>query len=594
MLSINRVSGLAVLPAAALAVGLAGTAEAQFDELYTFTSGNPPIGDGNVYPGSLNPARQAPGGGARPGTFPSSGLVDFFNLNGNPAFFDANNFVTRPANLIQNEAFWTDPKIGSFTDTSGNPFDIALMGFTIYDLEASQFGFDLAIASAAGTPLPSGLDFQIQTDTDLFGFGEIALTTDAGGFDGERFSPEQAGTFFTVGGRQGFEGRYRFDMSDLLGLLENDGGGGDFDGGFDDGSDDGLVPSDFGSLILFDIDLGPIATPGGTTQIAFDNVVLGAPDIFDEVEPVVLPPLPEVGPNRPQYANYDAAAAPDNPDGDNIDFDPAGFGDDFTQLTITTDAADMLPEVGAEAFTEGVKVIFSSDAPENGLSAHEVTHTVESPSGGGLSDLPEDSVEIGPSVKVTNVIRVAAEDGSSARAEGSSPVPQIIEIETQLGTDDSTAAEAARKEAEAQAFRQAVFDAAEKALGEVKRFEAVERSGEDPGEPFFVSTPGETAPLSLSTLSTEVSPEPMFYLGYSVSAYLSLKEALQEAIVLGDAGSTVTPVFGADGEIVTYSISTWLVTEESGFITPVLTNIPEPGTAGLLVAAGLMLRRRGR
>ncbi|MEM6853923.1 MAG: DUF4157 domain-containing protein [Planctomycetota bacterium] len=591
MLSINRVSGLAVLPVAALAMGLAGTAEAQFDELYTFTSGNPPIGDGNVYPGSLNPARQASGGGASPGTFPSSGLVDFFNLNGNPAFFDANNFVTRPANLIQNEAFWTDPKIGSFTAPGGNIFDIALMGFTIYDLEASQFGFDLAVASAAGTPLPGGLDFQIQTDTDLFGFGEIALTTDAGGFDGERFSPEQAGTFFTVGGRQGFEGRYRFDMSDLLGLLENEGGGGDFDGGFDDGSDDGLVPSDFGSLILFDIDLAPIATPGGTTQIAFDNVVLGAPTIFNEVEPVVLPPLPEVGPNRPQYANYDAEAAPENPDGDNIDFDPAGFGDDFTQLTITTDAANMLAEVGAEAFTEGVNVIFSSDAPENGLSAHEVTHTVESSSTGGrLSDLPEDTEVVGPTTQVRNVLRGGG-DSAEARAEGISPIPQIVEVKTRLGTDESEASQAAQQAAAEQQLRQEVLDAVEQ---ELKRFELRQTPGESTEEPFFVSTPDETAARSLSTLSAEVSPEPMFYLGYSVSAYLSLKEALQEAIVLGDAGSTVTPVFGPDGEIVTYSVSTWLVTEESGFITPVLTNIPEPGTAGLLVVAGLMLRRRRR
>jgi hypothetical protein len=91
----------------ALALLAGAPSHAQF--LHTFTPDPPPIGDGIDYPRMINPARQFPGGGVAPDAFDAGMGVIFNNTNGNPAFFDGNNLLTRPSALVTNEAFWTDP-----------------------------------------------------------------------------------------------------------------------------------------------------------------------------------------------------------------------------------------------------------------------------------------------------------------------------------------------------------------------------------------------------------------------------------------------------------------------------------------------------
>ena len=324
---------------------------AAFPGSLSFTSGLPPRGDGETYPRSLNPARQA-NGGASPGSFFTTLGVDFNNLNGNPAYFDDNNLLTRPATLINNDAFWTDPKLGQFSSGGGGTFELAQFGFSFLPgiSDGADFGFDLAMASVS-SDLPVGnfyddltgdfitapfLPFQIQDDNFNTAQGSLVFAT------GESSSPDQGGavfaqsvgTFNTLNSpRTAYEARFRLDQFFLQSLIEYEsdifGGdpGDDPDGEFGDG--------DFNStpIQFFDIDLESIATFGGTTQVAMDNFVLaGSPPINDPLrEPLNFSPFDPVGANTPQYFVTDDSG------GDPFEGITDGV---FEALDIATSAAD--------------------------------------------------------------------------------------------------------------------------------------------------------------------------------------------------------------------------------------------------------------
>lgn len=297
-----------------------------------FTSGLPPVGDGESYPRHINPARQAVGGGASPGSFLATIGVSFNNLNGNPAYFDGNNLLTRPATLINNEAFWTDPKLGQFQSDGSGSFEIAQFGFDFTPgfTDGLDFGFDLAMASVS-TDLPTSsfydeltgsfitapyLPFQIQDDNFNTAQGALVFASGAttGPEEGVIFA-ESFGTFNSLNSpRTAYEARFRLDQTFLQELIAyeyesigGDPGGGD-DGGF---GDDGFVS---GPIQFFDIDFAGIATPGGTTQVAMDNFVLGASSPINDPlrEPLTYQPLQPVGDNRPQYFQF----TDENPFGD--------------------------------------------------------------------------------------------------------------------------------------------------------------------------------------------------------------------------------------------------------------------------------------
>lgn len=559
-----------------LATTVGGTAWGQFEELYTFTSGNPPIGDGNVYPRSLNPARNASGGvGISGGTFPSNGGVDFSNLNGNPAFFDANNLLTRPASLIQNEAFWTDPKNFNFVNSGGQVFPFAQMGFFVYGAEGrSEFGFDVAIASASGN-VPTSLAFSIQGDDDWFGSGQLLLTPDGGSPENGIFGPSDVGTFASLGGRQGREARFRFDMSELLGLLEFEGE----DPGFD-GNDDPIDIERNIDVLAMDFRLVPLVTPGGTTQIAFDNVVLDGAEPFFEPEPVILPPLPPAGPNRPQYTFY---AEVENPptDGDvndlNADLD-AAFGDeDFAQIQVN----QLTQGLGAAPATSSLNVIFTTSSTENGLVGHEAAHAVQTPS----TFVPPDAESNVELAGETAFLGNALQDVVDGLTNGRSPDPQIVEILSEIQTNFGDAAE----------ILEGLLD------------ETDITPLDDPNDTQFqidvqpTNSPegggnGGGAGLLLASLqivqSSTLDAGAMYYQGYSPREYQRLVEG-SGGPRLGDMGSYLTPTFGDDGQQVGWRVASWVVSDQSGFYTPIVTNIPEPvtGLAGGALA-GLVLRRR--
>lgn len=523
-----------------------------FAQVNTFTSGGPPIGDGNDYPRSLNRTSQTSGGASVDVFF--TDLVGYTNANFNPAFFDSNNLLTRPAALINGDAFWTDPKVGNFVGSSGDVFPLAQIGFEFYDAAFESFGFDIAVASAS-TSVPTSLPFQIQDfDTDTFGFGELVLDNDSGG-DFDAIYPADSGTFFTLGGRQGREARYRierFEIEDLIG-----------------------EPLSGGTWLL-DIDLEGIATLGGTTQIAIDNFVFdGAALPQPSREPVYLPPTPPIGPNRPQYFNY-AQTTDDQSDGDSYDFTMTDLGNDLTSVTAT---GEVPPDGGIGSYTHSSTIYFPSTSPADGLSAHEVTHQL-GPTGNNEG--------IGPSVELIN--RVMNLTGGVE--SGDAPSQQIVEVQTSLDPADQQTLNTAGQQLESPQDIQPIDAAANSEDGLL----GLVNLGESVGALTTASEASDSAAGSSIAFGT-VSLEPLFYINYTVDDYLSLKESLNEELLEGDSGSIVLPVLDEEGELETYLVSTWTVTAQGGVFLPVQlggSTVPEPSTVALLVAgvAVVVARRR--
>ena len=538
----------------------------------TFTSGTPPIGDGNLYPRSVNPARQAIGGGASPDTYfdPNNG-VGFFNLNGNPAFFDANNLLTRPAQLLSGEAFWTDPKIGNFIGPSGNPFSLAHIGFDL-GFPESDFGFDMAIASVS-TDLPTSLRFQIQDEASNTAQGRLLFEIDSSGDGGSpgEIIPDLAGTFFTLNSpRVAYEARYRIPYFDLVDLLANENDDYDFDN-----------PS---PIRHFDIFLEDIATGGGTTQIAIDNFVIGDTAVLNPTaEPTYIPVIGPIGDNRPQLFTYALEDLPPDAPDDIFPLELADLGDrDFTALTVIGEGLGALEEVGARAHTRSTSVYFETDNAGTELFGHEITHTLQ---GSGNTDLPpnQTAIEEAAATRVDNLVNTAPNPApgsapgnalgdsgtTSALTRGTAPSPQIIEVTTVLQANPTD-------NALQQAFQQAALQAQ-------ATEQAIQPANDD-----------ESVRLELVQLTEQTLAElagdaglnpPSYYLNYSAQQYLALKTALGDAMLLGDGGSTVVPVFNNAGGIVTYAVTAWLVSDQSGLFQSVIT-VPEP--ASLLALAAMV------
>lgn len=176
---------------------------AQLDLAYSFTSGT--AYDGFNWPKAQWSKQTATG--LAGGQFDTPDGVSFNNFSGNPANFDADNLLTRPAGLIENEAWWTDPKIRSYTGTGGATFHTAVLHMSFNntpDHYVSEFGFDLAYASVSAD-VPLALSY---TGFDSMGFtvsGQLNLNPSAG------FAPfrQAVGTFATLNSpRVGREARF--------------------------------------------------------------------------------------------------------------------------------------------------------------------------------------------------------------------------------------------------------------------------------------------------------------------------------------------------------------------------------------------------
>lgn len=530
-----------VLPSAVVRVAFgplllllaAGSASAQF--LHTFTSGPVPLGDGIDYPPALNPARQRPGGGVSPDLFDTEVGTIFQNTNGNPAFFDANNLLTRPAQRITNEAFWTDPRIGVFDNGEGFFFESASFGFQFSPRAGEDFGFDLAVASVSDA-VPTSVPFFIQNTNGESGTFALGLTAGSGDI-----IPLEADTFDTLNSPfPGREARFRIPHAQIEALLGSS-----------------------APLLIFSIDLFDISTLGGTTQVALDNFVLAGAS--------VLPDEPQREPVRFQSELI--------PPGELLWFilDPATSG----ETGILVDAGGLPPTAVIELVTRA--------ATPPGSALPEQTSTLSIPVDSALRGepsvgliAPRDDAPPGLSPSVTPLGGLEV-NGEAPFAEGASYFLQAAML---LKDGDSLSS------ADLQALSEIEKQKVEiNRINEVSRVKLVDLPG---GKPLWAA-----GILAADAVPKTLGPPDVFmlYLNYTLEEYLDELASLGQDPVVGDTGGVYEPVGSGPGQPFDFRVETWTIADQPGGFAPVLF-VPEPAAAWVGAAAGLALsafaRRRTR
>ncbi|TWU29675.1 hypothetical protein [Bythopirellula polymerisocia] len=188
---------------------------------YTFTSG--PSGDGFDWPAS--PQGLLPEGD----NFFTPDGVDFYNYTGNNLFFDSQYQVSSNSGIIDGDAMWANPLVGS----DFNDLDVFLP-----DVSSVGFSFAQAVAGSP-TATPDFIDIYIEDSEGRYTFQTYGLDSSFTGF----------------GGVDGWAGNILLDIEDLI----------------DDGDIDG---NSFIDISYFYIDLDSLATNGGTSEFAIDNFSL--------------------------------------------------------------------------------------------------------------------------------------------------------------------------------------------------------------------------------------------------------------------------------------------------------------------------------
>ena len=498
--------------------------------LHTFTPDPPPIGDDIEYPRTINPARQAPGGGVAPDFFDTEAGTIFQSTNGNPAFFDGSNLLTRPAARITNEAFWTDPKIGVFD--SGMRFDVeeASFGFQFSPAGGADFGFDLAIASVSeAVPLTLPIFLQNANSPPDFGVFELGLTAGTGDI-----APTEADTFDTSNGPfPGREARFRIQHSDVEALLGN-------------GS----------PLLIASIDLRDVSTLGGTTQVALDDFVLAGAS--------VLPNEPQREPARFQSALLlpgelqGFAFLPATPEPGDIEIDLSLLSTDLIEAAVIGESTSAVPAT----FEAEQSITWPDGTPMvDRRLRFEIDWWPSSPP----DSVPPEVTPLEPSPRV--------------EAPGSEGIPFFVEVQSFLSEAVDVTEDLVEELLIQQLFEapspQNPADLAE--LIETRR-NAVMLLIDDP-----------TGQRS----ARGTAPDTTLYGFYSLDEYLAeLRQAGLEPVI-GDTGGAFTPVTDDDGQIVDFRVTSWRIADEPGRFVPVLL-VPEPGPVVMLAVGGIVLAAAAR
>ena len=517
-----------------LLLGLTAPGRAQF--LHTFTPDPPPIGDGIEYPRTLNPARQSPGGGISPDFFGTGVGTIFQSTNGNPAFFDANNLLTRPAERITNEAFWTDPKIGVFDSGMGFDVENASFGFQFDPRAGEDFGFDLAIASVSDAP-PTSLPFFIQNTDGDFGTFQLGLALGTGDV-----APTEAGTFDTLNSPfQGREARFRISHAEIEALLG------------------GSAP-----LLIFSIDMFDVSTLGGTTQVALDNFVLAGASVLPnepQREPVRFQ-SELIPPSTTQYFVLDPTMSSETGIEVDVDALPAGS---LIELAARTSAppGSAAPEAEVSATVTALEANgdLLTEAFDIGVSAPSETPGTVPPFATALSEV---DVAIGPG-GTSALHAVGARSMTYGDATFGLPLPdedQILEA-----YETTHAVQASRGD-----LRGTVEDVSDLL----------------PHVSAMLVQPGEGGRQARGA-----ADDFTLYVGYTLQDYLAEKRQLGLDPVVGDSGSALTPVTDDEGQVVDFFVDTWRIADTPGTYIPTLL-LPEPGACAMLAIGGLVLAAAAR
>ena len=522
----------------------------------TFTSGLPPIGDGNTYPRQLNPGRQSPGGGvAIDSVFTSLG-VSFGSTNGNPAFFDDNNLLTAPSSLIVNEAFWTDPKVGQFRDSGGNSFEASSIAFFFDDPAIQSFGFDLAIA-AVGGPAVTRVPFSVQNANDEVAGGTIVLEEAFDFFFDEIYAVE-ANAFNTLQTPFGRDGRFRIDMLDLQDLIASENGGfeDEFGGGFDDPFDS--------PIIALTLDLKKVSTRGGTTQVAVDNFVIDGGEPFFETERTPIRFQPELLPPG-ELARFI--------------LDPA-----------TSQLGDGVNVPSAALVLELELKLIALAARANAAAARPLEAAVTLPAGSDARDAPGLTLQ-----PIESDVAFAGRLGDLFKSVGSA-VDVLIE-------GDPTLEDAILVELDV-LLTEGLGDIPLTPADVDQILDGLGASGVTRPGPFPLSEAPEAdlAPheavhvlQAVGGTGDRAIGEPRVFVKTTLAEYLAIQNAAGLGAVVGDTGSSLVPLTDADGTVIDFLVKTWTVADQGGTFAA-FRAVPEPAAglaaAGLGLGFGLMRRCR--
>jgi hypothetical protein len=544
--------------AAAFALQSASTAQAAVDPYsYTFTSGG--NADGVNWPRSQR-SSQAPGGGLEGGPFfPGDGSgLSFYNFSGNPAYYDGSNLLTRPAALINNEAWWTDPRTANYVSTDGQTYQSASIAVAFdndYIGPVSQFGFDLAIASVSN-PVPASINFHALDTLGEMIFGTLHLDPAAPPENG--VSSDLHGTFLSMNSvYQGHEARFSIDIPSLLSSIRPE-------------ESEGVDLTNYG-LDLFVIEMEPFTTLGGTTQLAIDNFVIngGAPGEPTR-EPIYIPASGPV-PDETTYLFTYVEGAPEEPNETTID--PSQFGDDdLAAVSVHTQGVGD-DDLSARASTTDTTIVFPAEQAGVEILSHEVTHVSQ-----GSSQQEGQIQQINTlftSATGANEIEVMTSIVNVVTSENAGPIDNfLVEIRTLLGSE-AISVGAVFAESIAAGQQEILIDIDD--LTEIAFIRAESISGSQ----------GALSEAVLATLADGAE----FYLNYTFLEYIAHKESVGEEWVVGDQGATIVPVLGGDGEIASYMLTNWIVANDSGSFTQIL--VPEPtGVIAVIGLGALFMRRR--
>lgn len=274
-------------------------------------------------------------------------FLGFSNFTANPAYFNSNNLLTRAANLINNQAWWTDVKTKSYIGANGNTFQTTSWLISCNQINpvgrTSLFGFDFAVASVSG-PVATSLPLIVRDNLGLSKLVTIDLD------NGNQWT-ESIGNFFTLNSPHvGYEARIRLPVSVM----------GDIAVGHPN-----YNPATYG-LYAVTLMLDSYHTLGGTTQVALDNFIAGSGQAHaPSSEPVAFQNIQPVGANTPTYVSFASEENTSTPTTTYVDMSslPEGSG---------VDVSINFANENAPPTTLGIS-FSSDDLPPDGSSI-EATH----------------------------------------------------------------------------------------------------------------------------------------------------------------------------------------------------------------------------
>jgi len=567
---------------------------------YSFTSG--PWGDGFMWP-TAQFATQGPSGGIVGDPFTTPHGITFYHLAGNPAFFDANNYQTAPANGIVGDAWWTNARSIPGVNPSGQPFTLTAWMIDFFNTwegsAQNDFGFNLAFAQPTLNP-PAYLEIE---------FG------DAAGFSGNSrlyFDPndndpwqQSAGNFVSAQQPVGREAQFWFPLNDVRELIvDQNSANQDFIDHY--GSDN--IAGLYIDILYLSISFHTLNSPNNTTQLAMDNFIYGAG--------AKLPDMPALQ-YRPEFTldsrvkfQFDKPTDPDSSNDISILFDEI---DALLSNSDTFNNGSFVPTIKLSGrLAEAVDQATGNLGLETAMTQTMNFEALKAAADTIRNVLGQNGNDVELSLTMD---RLAADADRIAMVNATRAISQIIKTAitadvsgpdgTQtLGIDDlrssggsllSAANDIATRLISMQVNGSVPLDGLDPGSNQaLAAIQSILSAGTDIGElmsnlKLTTYDPETDQWVQATELNSDESGE--MFNGVSAATYEAMKALDNAMMILGDHGSNITNIT-FKGTRIEFTAEAWAVVDHNSFYRIEL--IPEPGSLVLLAAvAPLLLLRRG-